>query len=41
MTDPQKPENPEPDDSDDDLPKLTAEEWAYIQAVADAEKGDD
>jgi hypothetical protein len=31
---------PEPEESvdhaDDELPKLTAEEWAYIQAVHDA-----
>jgi hypothetical protein len=41
MSDPQKPDET-PDHPDDELPKLTAEEWAYIQAVVDAEKqGDD
>jgi hypothetical protein len=34
MTDSQRPE------CDDDLPKLTAEEWAYIQSVVDAGRRD-
>jgi len=42
MSEPQKPDAT-PDHPDDEFPKLTAEEWAYIQAVVDAEqnKGDD
>lgn len=41
---PGAPEPAEPfDPPDDELPKLTAEEWAYVQAVVDAEqnRGDD
>lgn len=41
MTETPKPTDaPEPDDSlDEDMPKLTEEEWAYIAAL-DTEGGD-
>ena len=40
MSGPEREEE-RPDHPDDEMPKLTAEEWAYVQAVVDAEKNKD
>jgi hypothetical protein len=41
MTEPTVPD-PQPDDVEcEDVPKLTAEEWAYIAEIEDSEPEDD
>jgi hypothetical protein len=41
MTDPKHTAPKEPEIDCDDLPKLTAEEWAYIAEIEDSEPEDD